>query len=365
MGYSSVEERWNIVAMWQLTGSLAAVSKSLGLSLRKVRRWIERYKATGGVHDAPKSGRRPLLTREAALQARLLLTTKGNGGAKSVAQLLYASGHANMLVDRKTVGRAYSRLAKEMGIKYRVKTGKPEKELTADTVLKRLAFCRANQKRSWGNVLFTDRKKFAFYYPGEKVQAVRYLEEGQRHEAYRVNHAQVVNVYAGISRFGVTKLHIVSGTSGHKGSYQTKKGTLAKNITAMEYEDVLQSTLLPEGRQIFSRKGISSWVLQQDNDPSHKDAVKLVHKWNAQHASSVSVLQPWPPNSPDLNPIENLWAWMARKLDALGCKTFQEYKAAVHSVAASVPSDMSFNLITSMPSRIAECVRLGGKMTGY
>jgi transposase len=365
MGYSSVEERWSIVAAWKQAGSLVAVSKMLGLSLRMVKRWVERYNATGRVDDAPRSGRKPLLSSAAARQARLLLTSKGNGGAKSVAKLLYMSGHVNMLVDRKTVTRAYSKLTKEMGITYRVKTGKPGKELTAATVQKRLAFCRANQTRSWSNVLFTDRKKFAFYYPGEKVQAVQYLEKGQRHEAYRVNHAQVVNVYAGISRFGVTKLHVVSGSSGQKASYKTKKGTVAKNITAMEYKDVVMSTLLPEGRRIFTAQGISSWVLQQDNDPSHKDAVKLVEDWNAKHASSVSVLQPWPPNSPDLNPIENLWAWMDRKLDAMGCSTFQEYKAAVHSVAKSVPPRMSFNLITSMPARIAECMRLGGKITGY
>jgi len=349
--------------MWRQAGSLAAASKRLGLSLRTVKRWVERYKATGGVHDAPKPGRKPLLTRAAAQHARMLLTSKGNGGAKSVAQQLYVSRHVNKVVDRKTVVRAYSKLAQEMGIKFRVKTREPSKELTASTIQKRLAFCRANKSRSWKSVLFTDRKKFAFYYPGEKVQAVQYLEEGQKHEAYRVNHAQVVNVYAGISRYGVTRLHVVSGSSGHKASYQTKKGTAAKNITAMEYKDVLKSTLLPEGRRIFTAQGISSWVLQQDNDPSHKDAIQLVDQWNAGHASSVSVLQPWPPNSPDLNPIENLWAWMDNKVNAMGCKTFQEYKAAVHSVAKSVPPRMSFNLITSMPRRIAECMRLGGKMT--
>ncbi len=106
-------------------------------------------------------------------------------------------------------------------------------------------------------------------------------------------------------------------------------------------------------------------MLQQDNDQLHKDAIKLVKEWNAKHASSVSILLPWPPNSPDLNPAENLWAWMDSKLDALGCNTFLEYKAAVHSVAKSVPPRMSFNLITSMPARIAECIRLKGKIIGH
>jgi transposase len=141
----------------------------LGLSLRMVKSWVERYKATGRVDNVPRSGRKPMLSSVAARQARLLLTSKGSGGAKSVTQLLYISGHVNMLVGRKTATRAYSKLTKEMGITYRVKTWKPGKELTAATVQKRLAFCRANQTRSWSNVLFTDLKKFAFYYPAEKV----------------------------------------------------------------------------------------------------------------------------------------------------------------------------------------------------
>jgi hypothetical protein len=49
------------------------------------------------------------------------------------------------------------------------------------------------------------------------------------------------------------------------------------------------------------------WFFQQDNDPAHRLASSYLKAWNAKHASSVQLLKNWPPNSPGLNLIENIW----------------------------------------------------------
>jgi hypothetical protein len=48
---------------------------------------------------------------------------------------------------------------------------------------------------------------------------------------HQPNRPQVVNIYAGITKFEVIAVHVVAGTSKHKTSYKKKKGGGAKNIT--------------------------------------------------------------------------------------------------------------------------------------
>jgi hypothetical protein len=134
--------------------------------------------------------------------------------------------------------------------------------MTTATMQKRLSFAVANHNRDWSRVLFTDRKKFQFRYPGSRVNPCRWVKgkagDTQR-SVFQPNHAQVLNVYAGISKYGVTPVHVVAGSSKHTTSYMNNKGKAAKNITAQECRDVMKKTLLHGDQMLFSVQGISTW----------------------------------------------------------------------------------------------------------
>jgi hypothetical protein len=181
MIHTSAKERWAIIAYWKLSRNEREAQRLSKQPRKVVRRWVKRYLETGDVKDVPKSGRRRLLSAEVGQLALDQLLKGEAGGAKSVARNLHAAGHTTEAVAKQTVVRAASKVAEDRGEKLRSLRGEPFPELDADSIAKRLKFCTANRTRSWGTVMFTDRKKFTFSYPGVKVQPVTWVLEGSQH----------------------------------------------------------------------------------------------------------------------------------------------------------------------------------------
>lgn len=365
MESATTSRRWRLVMAYHKHKSFKGAARAEGVSVKTVKRWVQRVDATGGVAQRRGSGRPPIMTEGAAEKALQLLTSEDCAGAESVARELQTRGITSKKVHKTTVIRVAKALAEKKGMPIRAVMGQPEKELTAPTKSKRLSFAQSNKRKKWDSVMFTDRKRFLFAHPGAKVRPVSWIAKGSKRQAPRVNHPQCLNVYAGITMFGITKCHVVAGSSKHKTKYHNKKGGAAKNITAAEYEEVLKSTFLPEGERIFSRAGITSWELQQDNDPSHKGAAAIVAQWSKQRMGNVRVLKNWPPNSPDLSPIENLWSIVQSRVNAKGCKTFDEFRQAVLDEMNGVTKDELSHLYKSLERRMGLVIANDGGKTGY
>jgi transposase len=366
MGLMPVEDRWCSISTWKEEGqNLSATAHRLGKRLRDVTHWVRTYEATGGVEPAAKSGRKRVLGDDAAVRAHELLLHEDNDGASMVAQQLQREGLTPVVRGKQTVIRAAKRMGNKLGRPLVARRGRPRKQLTTANKQQRVDFCQANLQRDWSNVLITDRKRFNWCYPGAKVKQVQWLERGQQREAKKINHPEGVNVYAGLTVYGVTKLHEVTGTSKMQTSFTTQRGNKSKNITQEEYKEVLEKTFLKQGMELFHNHGVRAWMLQQDGDKAHNKVMKSINKWNKQYNSSIGLIQRWPPNSPDLSPIENLWAVTQRRVEARGCKTFVEFKGAVHEEWTQVTPEMAKRYMRSMPNRMKKCLEANGGMTKY
>lgn len=70
-------------------------------------------------------------------------------------------------------------------------------------------------------------------------------------------------------------------------------------------DNYIQSILKPH--VLLMAQAIPDFVLQEDNDSAHGicTGTNPVYEWKTTHG--IQTLWPWPPHSPDLSPIENVW----------------------------------------------------------
>ena len=110
-------------------------------------------------------------------------------------------------------------------------------------------------------------------------------------------------------------------------------------------------------------------VFMQDGASIHRAAVAELEKhW-------VNILPNWPPHSPDLNPIENLWANMKRELGEEIGRDLSQSKANKERIKGLVGQwldnlgrnrkDTINKLVSSFRDRVEECYRNKGELTKY
>lgn len=131
-------------------------------------------------------------------------------------------------------------------------------------------------------------------------------------------------------------------------------------MDADQYVDILEKNLLPCLEE--SDIPMEDLIFQQDNDPKHTS--KKAKKW--MEDNDITLLD-WPPQSPDLNPIEHLWDHIKKKLSTYPtqAKGVWEIWERVAEVWGDIEPEVCQTLIKSMPRRIEAVIKAKGGHTKY
>ena len=73
----------------------------------------------------------------------------------------------------------------------------------------------------------------------------------------------------------------------------------------------------------------------------------------------------WPSISPDLNPLENLWQIVKKKLKGKTYKNKDDLWNDFENAWNEIPLDIVVSLVKSMPNRINAVIRANGGHTKY
>uniref|UniRef100_A0A8R1HUB3 DDE_3 domain-containing protein n=1 Tax=Caenorhabditis japonica TaxID=281687 RepID=A0A8R1HUB3_CAEJA len=132
---------------------------------------------------------------------------------------------------------------------------------------------------------------------------------------------------------------------------------IATTENSSSYIQSLQKAIVP-----FFRNRRRSHVFQQDTTSIHTSKEAL--GWLA--SKGINALD-WPAYSPGLNPIENLWGILARRVykNETQYNTVQDLKAALLQEWNAISVAELQNLVASMPKQMFKVIQNHGGETSY
>jgi transposase InsO family protein len=130
-----------------------------------------------------------------------------------------------------------------------------------------------------------------------------------------------------------------------------------ETLDAAFMKRILSAKLLLSAQRLFGER---SWWFLQDNDPKHSS--RQVQQFL--FANAVQCMD-FPPYSPDLNPIENVWSDLKRRVEKRNARNIEELVEHVRQEWMATDVTFLSRLVASMPKRCSDVVMQQGNRTAH
>jgi transposase len=329
----SIMQRTVITTLHHLGFADAYISQLTLCGLASIRRWIDHFDHHGDLQDEPRTGR-PRIT--------------DFDTDTSIAGIAMQNPTTTPRLIRSELGidasaRTVRRRLDEAGLFGRV--ARIEFPLTEEHIRKRLAFAHAYggwSPEDWDRVMFSDDSYIYLGHHGQtwvqRPEDTAYLEQymvlGQRQFSPKIG------MWGCFSSQGVGSMSLFH-----------------ENMDTRLYTYYMARHMKPHALRTWPNAG---WFYLQDNASYHGAAAS--RRWF--HNNGVTCIE-FPPHSPDLNPIENLWAHLKRRIEDHNARSIEELKEIISEEWAEISADFCARLTHSMPHRLQLVVEAGGHRTRY
>ena len=333
-----LEDRGKVVALSEEGYSQREIAARVGCSQRSVSGILKKHEETGSVRDKRIPGR----LRKTTSREDSILVRKSKADRFKTAPQLKAEMNLEYGVQVST-STAQRRL-REAGLFGRKPRRKPR--LTPAHKRARLDFAREHKDwtmSQWEKVIFSDESRFLLHRSDGRVYVRRMLGEEFKETCVQttVKHGGGgIMVWGCMTAKGVGFLTKVEG-----------------RLNGEAYIDLLGDSLIPS---VHLHGMTGNFIFQQDNATCHTS--RPVREWFEEEGIEVMT---WPAQSPDLNPIENLWDFIGKGVEQQNPTSIAGIWTAVNNTWEAIPLERLKTLYESMPRRCEAVIKAKGGPTRY
>ena len=292
-----------------------------------VCKFIRRYEETGMISRTPGSGKASKLTADAK---------------KIIEEQMEKDDETTGVELQKLLAENDIQVASSTALRWRTELGWTSKGTSYCQMIceanegKRLEWAEKNKDMSFEDVIYTDETTVQL----ETHRRTCCYKRGQKPRYKpKPKHPLKVHVWAGISHRGRTTLCIFEG-----------------KMNAPLFISILKKSLVPFIRDVYP----DGHRFVQDNDPKH--CSKRAQKFYAEQGINW---WPTPPESPDLNPIENLWHELKEYIRRVKPRSKQELMDSIRAFWRTVTVTKCQKYIGHVKRVIPAVIQCKGRATGY
>uniref|UniRef100_A0A8K9UU74 Tc1-like transposase DDE domain-containing protein n=1 Tax=Oncorhynchus mykiss TaxID=8022 RepID=A0A8K9UU74_ONCMY len=313
------------------------ISQALNIPRSTVQVIILKWKEYQTTANLPRPGRPSKLS---AHTRRRLIRDAAKRPMITLDELQRSTAEVGDSVHRTTI----SRILHKSGLYGRVARRKPFlKDIHKKCCLKFATSQLGDTPNMWKKVLWSDETKIelfgnnAKHYVWRKSNTAHHTE----HTIPTVKHGGgSIMVWAFFSSAGTGKMVKIDG-----------------KMDGAKYRTILEENLMESAKDL--RLG-RRFVFQQDNDPKHK--AKSTMEWFKN--KHIQVLE-WPSQSPDLNPIENLWKELKTAVHKCSPSNLTELELFCKEEWEKMSVSRCAKLIETYPKRLTAVIAAKGGATKY